>query len=95
MTNASHITRDGNYITLHGDLTHPTARQLFTQTPSFGSEKTTVDLTSIRNVDSAGLALLVHWSNRARASSAQLKFTNTSTQLQQLAKITDLENLFQ
>ena len=94
------ITRDGNRITLSGDLTVKTARRLFDkmpafgETPAFGAQEVTVDLKSVREADSAGLALLVHWSNLARSSSAELVFTGAPAQLRQMAKITGLEELF-
>lgn len=89
------VTRDGNRITVHGDLTLHTARRAFALMPpvvdEIADEHITVDLTGILDADSAALALLVHWKSRARV---QIKFTGASPQLQQLAKITNLSDLF-
>lgn len=93
MTQAA-ITCEGGGIGLSGDLTVKTARRLFDQTPPFGPGEGTVDLESVRETDSAGLALLVHWSNVARSSSAELVFTGAPAQLRQLAKIAGLAALF-
>ena len=79
---------------LSGDLTAETARSLFDRMPKFGGGEVNIDLESVREVDSAGLALLLHWSNLAVASSGRLNFTGAPTQLRQMAKITGLEELF-
>ena len=81
-------------FSLSGDLTAETARSLFDRMPKFGGGEVNVDLESVHEVDSAGLALLVHWSNLAAASSGRLTFTGAPTQLRQMAKITGLEELF-
>ncbi len=81
---------------LDGDLTLQTVRAWFEQTPHFGQTQgeMCVNLANLREVDSAGLALLVHWCNRANASSGQLTFINAPRPLRQLAKISGLEELF-
>lgn len=90
----SEIKREHNHITLSGALTVKTARELFNQTPQFDGEELNVNLDGIREVDSAGLALLLHWSNMANAASSNLTFTNPPTQLREIAKIMGLETLF-
>ena len=87
-----------------GDLTLQTVRAWFERTPNFGEARgeahgeargeACVDLANLREIDSAGLALLVHWCNRANASSNQLTFINAPRPLRQLAKISGLEELF-
>ena len=83
-----------------GDLTLQTVRAWFERTPNFGEARgeargqVCVDLANLREIDSAGLALLVHWCNRANASSNQLTFINAPRPLHQLAKISGLEELF-
>lgn len=88
------LTQDHNRITLSGSLSVTTVRQLFVQTPQFGAERVNIDLASVQEVDSTGLALLVHWVNVARASSNKLSFTGVPAQLQALAKIAGMEQLF-
>lgn len=79
---------------LHGALTVKTARRLFDRTPRFRSAETHLDLAAVSEADSAGLALLVHWFNLAQAARGRLTFTNASPQLRQIAKITNLAELF-
>ena len=84
---------DGNRLALSGDLTSKTARALFAQTPAFSGEEITVDIHAVREVDSSGLALLLHWSHLARAASGKLTFTGAPAQAREMAKITGLEDL--
>ena len=86
------VSGDGN-LALRGDLTYATVRRLFADTPVF-ADTVTVDLQAVAGVDSAGLALLVHWDNVAAANAAELRFTGAPTQLKQMAKISGLESLF-
>ena len=89
------ITGEGNHIALTGDLTLHTVRRLFDGMPPFHVGEVTVDLKAVREADSAGLALLVHWSNLAKSSTSELVFTNIPAQLREMAKITDLQELFE
>lgn len=83
-----------NHVTLSGPLTLKTVPAWFEKTPQFCAQPIRVDLAAVQEADSAGLALLVHWSKLARASSTPLQFTEVPPQLYQLAKIADLEELF-
>ena len=91
---AADITGESGRLRLSGDLTMETARRLFDRTPPFGPGAVTVDLEAVGEADSAGLALLVHWSNLACAASAEPVFTGAPAQLRRLAKITGLGDLF-
>ncbi|MCC7462298.1 MAG: STAS domain-containing protein [Gammaproteobacteria bacterium] len=51
------------------------------------------DLDAVRQVDSAGLALLVDWLAAARAAGARLCFTGLSSGLRALARLSDVEDL--
>ncbi len=81
-------------VELSGDLTVKTARRLFDQPPRLHPGEVRMDLAAVREVDSAGLALLVHWDNLAAASAGKLTYTNAPAQLREMAKITGLEALF-
>lgn len=78
-------------IELSGDLTSRTVGALFAQTPRFGGQPMHVDLRAVGDVDSSGLALLLHWSHLAGASAGKLVFTGAPAQLREMAKITGLE----
>ena len=92
MTQAT-LTREGGGFGLSGDLTVKTARRLFDQTPPFAPGEMRINLAAVGEADSAGLALLVHWSNLAGSSSTKLVFTDAPAQLRQLAKISGLGEL--
>lgn len=87
-------SKNGIHIALSGDLTAKTARQLFEEMPKFSAEAVSIDLSAVKETDSAGFALLVHWSNLATSASCQLRFIQPPPQLQELAKISNLEELF-
>ncbi|MDD9858222.1 MAG: STAS domain-containing protein [Gammaproteobacteria bacterium] len=94
------LSRDRGRIALAGDLTSRTVPALFAQTPRFGagaadaSAPLRIDLRAVGEVDSSGLALLLHWANTAAAgSSGKLTFTGAPPQLCEMAKITGLEAL--
>jgi phospholipid transport system transporter-binding protein len=52
-----------------------------------------IDLSGVKDSDSSGLALLVEWLSIARAEDKTLRYENIPTQLHQLARLSDLEEL--
>lgn len=52
-----------------------------------------IDLSGVKDSDSSGLALLVEWLSVARAERKPLRYENIPTQLHQLARLSDLEEL--
>jgi len=52
-----------------------------------------VDLAGVTVSDSAGLALLIEWLSVAKNAGRELKFENIPTQLQQLARLSEVEEL--
>ena len=89
------IADNENGLELKGDLTVKTARLLFDQKPHFRQGKVEINLESVRDVDSAGLALLVHWSNQAKLASGKLVFVSAPAQLVEMGKISGLADLFE
>jgi len=53
----------------------------------------TIDLSSVPSADSAGLALLVDWLARARASDKVLRYVEPPAALRSLAQLSDVERL--
>jgi phospholipid transport system transporter-binding protein len=53
----------------------------------------TIDLSGVKDSDSSGLALLIEWLSIARAESRNLRYENIPTQLHQLARLSDVEEL--
>lgn len=54
-----------------------------------------IDLAGVTASDSAGLALLIEWLSVAKAGNHDLQFENLPTQLQQLARLSEVEDLLQ
>jgi phospholipid transport system transporter-binding protein len=52
-----------------------------------------IDLFGVKDSDSSGLALLVEWLSVAKAEGKPLRYENIPTQLHQLARLSDLEEL--
>ena len=52
-----------------------------------------IDLSGVKDSDSSGLALLIEWLSIARADGKSLRYENIPTQLHQLARLSDVEEL--
>ena len=52
-----------------------------------------IDLSGVKDSDSSGLALLIEWLSIARSESRSLRYENIPTQLHQLARLSDVEEL--
>lgn len=52
-----------------------------------------IDLAGVKDSDSSGLALLIEWLSVARAERRVLRYENIPTQLHQLARLSDVEEL--
>ena len=92
-------TADNHTVALSGALTFATARRLFNRAPQFNAPQfngqlTRVDLTAVREIDGAGLALLVHWLTRAARAKTELRFVNPPMQLRKMAAISELQDWF-
>lgn len=84
---------DGNYR-LAGGLTVHSARQGFENSPEFTGPVCQMDLELIKEMDSAGMALLVSWYNKAARSSCRLEFLNVPDKLVQIAELGGLDEVF-
>ena len=52
-----------------------------------------IDLAGVKDSDSSGLALLIEWLSIARAAKLRLRYENIPVQLQQLARLSEVEGL--
>jgi phospholipid transport system transporter-binding protein len=52
-----------------------------------------IDLAGVTAGDSAGLALLIEWLSVARSTKRPLRYENIPSQLQQLARLSEVEEL--
>ena len=81
-------------IQLEGQLTRQWALQGFEITPEFAHGQYQVDLGKVDKIDSAGLALLVHWHSIASKSSSSLEFLNIPEKLIEIAELGGLKSVF-
>lgn len=58
-----------------------------------GGRAAVIDLAGVTASDSAGLALLIEWVSVAKRADRTLRFENIPSQLQQLARLSEVEEL--
>ncbi len=58
-----------------------------------GGRAAVIDLSGVEDSDSSGLALLIEWLSIARAGRRSLRYENIPTQLHQLARLSDVDEL--
>jgi ABC-type transporter Mla MlaB component len=58
-----------------------------------GGRAAVIDLAGVTASDSSGLALLIEWLSVAKGASRTLRFENIPSQLQQLARLSEVEEL--
>jgi phospholipid transport system transporter-binding protein len=52
-----------------------------------------IDLSEVKDSDSSGLALLIEWLSVAKDANRTLRYENIPVQLQQLARLSEVEEL--
>jgi phospholipid transport system transporter-binding protein len=52
-----------------------------------------IDLSAVKDSDSSGLALLIEWLSVAKGANRTLRYENIPVQLQQLARLSEVEEL--
>lgn len=57
------------------------------------NEAGVIDLAGVTTSDSAGLALLIEWLSVAKGANRTLRYENIPCQLQQLARLSEVEKL--
>ena len=58
-----------------------------------GGRAPVIDLAYVEASDSSGLALLIEWLSVAKSENQALRYENVPSQLQQLARLSDVEEL--
>ena len=58
-----------------------------------GGRAAVIDLAGVTAGDSSGLALLIEWLSVAKAAGKELRYENLPTQLHQLARLSEVEEL--
>lgn len=77
---------------LEGELSFAHVPSLEKQKLPEGSE--TLDLSKVSRLDSAGVALLIHWQTQAQAAKRKLVLQNIPDQLQHYIDLCELESVF-
>ena len=87
----------GEPFRLAGVASHATARALLERGSAlFGKlPDVAVDLSAVTHVDSAGLAVLLTWLERARRSGQVLRYSSIPAQLRGIARISAVEQMLQ
>jgi phospholipid transport system transporter-binding protein len=86
---------DGDRSRVVGSLHFSTVSALLPQGVEAinGGRAAVIDLVGVTASDSSGLALLVEWLSVAKAATRALKYENIPSQLQQLARLSEVEEL--
>jgi phospholipid transport system transporter-binding protein len=89
-------TDDSGRLVLEGELTFDTVAEIYRQSGhllSAGDRFRAVELSKVKRVDSAGLALLLEWQSSARSAGRLLRFENPPPGLVRLAALCDADKL--
>ena len=92
---ASFEVLDGGRARVSGSLHFATLSALFTAGVAAikGGRADVIDLAGVTASDSAGLALLIEWLSVAKSAGGTLRFENIPSQLQQLARLSEVEEM--
>lgn len=92
---ASFETVEGGRARVLGSLHFSTVSALLTDGINAldGDKAAVIDLSGVTASDSSGLALLIEWLSVARAAGKELRYEHLPTQLQQLARLSEVEEL--
>jgi phospholipid transport system transporter-binding protein len=92
---ASFEVLDGGRARVTGSLHFTTVRALLFDgvTAIDAGTASVIDLAAVKTSDSSGLALLIEWLSLAKAAGKELRYENIPTQLHQLARLSEVEEL--
>ncbi len=80
-------------LTLRGPVTLETVTHLKQQSPVFTSDTMIVSCAETTEVDSAGIALLLHWKGLATKAGGDIRYTELPAQAVSLIQITGVEEV--
>jgi phospholipid transport system transporter-binding protein len=92
---ASFEVAEGGHARVIGSLHFTTVSALLSAGVAAitGGRADVIDLAGVKASDSAGLALLIEWLSVAKSAGRTLRFDNVPSQLRQLARLSDVEEL--
>jgi phospholipid transport system transporter-binding protein len=88
--------RSQDAFEISGEMTFQSVPQFLLHTDEWlksNASKITIDLAGVTHADSAGLALLIEWLQRARAAQRAIVFTHMPDQMRELARVNGLEQV--
>jgi phospholipid transport system transporter-binding protein len=94
--------QDAAFEVLEGDRSRVTGSLHFTTVSTLlplgvdaidNGRAAVIDLAAVGASDSSGLALLIEWLSVAKAATRTLRYENIPSQLQQLARLSEVEEL--
>lgn len=87
-------TDDPRSWTVTGELTFASVPEIQESSPEyFSSPPETLDMAGVTRIDSAGIALVVEWSRRARLAGKSMRVVNVPAGMMSLSKTTGLISL--
>lgn len=96
MQNVLNWQAENGVITLSGDLDRETLLPFWkVRQQVIGADITTIDVSALSRVDSAGLAMLVHLLDEGESRKQPLKLTGMTEKLQMLASLYNLQQIIQ
>ena len=98
MSENGFASRGGGVFELSGRLTFQTVPRFQGHIGAVlqgDPQPVTIDMRGISLADSAGLALMIEWLQRARAAQREMVFANIPEQVQQLIRVNGLQEVFQ
>lgn len=91
----SRVEKTASGLAFSGVIDHQSVPALIKSLPVSGSAEMELDISAASKVDSAGLAMLIHWGNEHLQSGEKIKLRGASQQVRQLIEILGLESMFQ
>ncbi|MFV8835896.1 STAS domain-containing protein [Aquisalimonas sp.] len=92
---AGRLSRVDGGLRLEGELGFATARLLWQEAaehlPVAGT--VTVDLAGVTRADSAGVALLIHWTRIQRDHGGGVEFVNIPAQMRSIARVSGVDGI--
>ena len=92
-TSGGALERQDGTVTISGSLTFQTVPDFFTRSGEWFRETNgplVFDLAGVTLADSAGVALLLEWSQMARTSGREIRFINTPAQVRTQLEVNGL-----
>ncbi len=94
MSQARLIAEDGaGHLRLEGELGFATVRAIWQQASELLPHDglVSVDLAGVTRADSAGVALLIHWTREQQRPGAGIEFVNIPAQMQAIARVSGVD----